>query len=359
MKKTKLLIIVFLMLFVSLIIISPFVNGGASKLYWYKHFDNVSDITFTELGSGSETNSSNRMEGLGSIKVGSPLNDGTEATIAASTIPYYNVSDIRQATTLGCWIYFNETSGTTSMPSKFLMWIMSNDDGTNQTQVTLENRYNGSMYTIQFGYMDSATAWYYEDIGIQTVNLANSWHWFEISIWSDGTRDSPSDKPVFTQYIDGITWSAGLIQGTGASHSVIITKLNNVIFYNTYTSVGYVLYDYLRFYQGEEYPPYMPPVSTSSSGSGINFWDIKAHLALRLGLDEFTSGLIISLFVLIMIELPFLIFASDNIFTQAIIALGTLGFSTTIGWLPPYTYIIVFIMTVLLFADVIRHKVGW
>jgi len=98
-----------------------------------------------------------------------------------------------------------------------------------------------------------------------------------------------------------------------------------------------------------------PPIEPSDWS--ISIYELPTKLGLRLNITPFVSGIIISLFILLLAELPFLIFASDSVFLQAVVGLTILGLCTAIMWLPPFVFVIILIMVVLLFVDVIRKRV--
>ena len=357
MRKQKILLIFFLILsqFIPLIInVYADTYSGDSRLYWYNPIEETEDIYISGTGVPSVDyvnmygNYSVRIDTIGSNDIYTATQD------CDNDLLVYTNDTAGNGLTFGMWIYVNQTNAFGN--NAIIKWLCNNDESTNDTQVAFLNKYNGSDYTIQKSYQDPETVLWYEDTGLLTSTLVGNWHWFEISIYSDGTRDFPSDDPTFVMYIDGNSY--GLMYGTGTPNSIHLTQFDSVVYARALSvSSGYIEFDFARFYQGEQYPPSYPPESSGGFGEGVDWSSLHAKLGLRLNISPFIAGLMISLFLLILIELPFLIFATDSIFMQACIGIAVLGFCTVLSWLPPFTYVLITIMTVLLFVDVIRKKV--
>lgn len=92
----------------------------------------------------------------------------------------------------------------------------------------------------------------------------------------------------------------------------------------------------------------------SSSGTNIDITQIPIQLGLRLGISIFASGIIVVIILLLFVELPLMIFASDNIILMTIFGILILCVGVALTWLPLWTLIIVVVLVALLFADVFR-----
>jgi hypothetical protein len=88
--------------------------------------------------------------------------------------------------------------------------------------------------------------------------------------------------------------------------------------------------------------------------SGIDLTSIPTQLGAALGTTAFVGGLIASAFMILMFDMPIIIFGRDQPMMLAIMTVLVLSIDVALTWLPYFTLIIIIFMLALLFASEMR-----
>jgi hypothetical protein len=87
--------------------------------------------------------------------------------------------------------------------------------------------------------------------------------------------------------------------------------------------------------------------------TGIDLTQIPTQLGIALNIPTFTAGLIASAFMLLMFDMPIVVF-SKNAMLLSVMTILVLCIDTALTWLPYFTLVIVIFMLALLFASEMR-----
>jgi hypothetical protein len=87
--------------------------------------------------------------------------------------------------------------------------------------------------------------------------------------------------------------------------------------------------------------------------SGIDLTAIPTQLGAALGVSTFIAGLIASAFLLLMFDMPIVIF-SKNPMMLSVMTVLVLCIDVALTWLPYFTLVIIVFMLALLFASEMR-----
>jgi len=87
--------------------------------------------------------------------------------------------------------------------------------------------------------------------------------------------------------------------------------------------------------------------------SGIDLTQVPTQLGAALNISSFAAGLIASAFMLLLFDLPIVIF-SRNTMLLSVMTILVLCIDVALTWLPYFTLVIVIFMLALLFASEMR-----
>lgn len=224
-------------------VLLPIVKADESRLYWYNGLDNLSSSEI--YWSGHVTPSTNWTQGVGAVNMTSPSGTNVfQVSNSTVSIPFVATPPVDNATTYGVYAYY--TGDANACPTAFVNWVFSNANGS--FVIGFRPHYFGGDYDIATVFSDPDTPYTYYDTGIAVSDIANTWNWFEIQL----ERQYPYS---FGYYIDG---SFVDIEPYFVGHENI-TNITPALAtqYESQVTSGYVLYDYARVYEGEEYPPWL------------------------------------------------------------------------------------------------------
>lgn len=88
--------------------------------------------------------------------------------------------------------------------------------------------------------------------------------------------------------------------------------------------------------------------------TGIDLLNIPTQLGAALGVSPFVGGLIASTFMLLMFDMPIIIFGRDQPMIIAVMTIMVLCIDVALTWLPYFTLVIMIFMLALLFASEMR-----
>jgi hypothetical protein len=87
--------------------------------------------------------------------------------------------------------------------------------------------------------------------------------------------------------------------------------------------------------------------------TGIDLTQIPTQLGIALNIPAFAAGILASAFMLLMFDMPIVIF-SKNMMMLAIMSVLVLCIDVALTWLPYYCLIIIVFMLALMFASEMR-----
>jgi hypothetical protein len=87
--------------------------------------------------------------------------------------------------------------------------------------------------------------------------------------------------------------------------------------------------------------------------SGIDLTQVPTQLGAALNISSFAAGLIASAFMLLLFDLPIVVF-SRNAMLLSVMTILVLCIDVALTWLPYFTLVIVIFMLALLFASEMR-----
>lgn len=255
MNKIKSLLTFALLLFLTISLLSfhaPTVKGDESRMIYYSGLNGLDDTDVNYYGNVS----SNLFHKQGNASLLVEVDGDAYINVANSSVvipylppppspPYWN-----DLTCFGIYAYFSIES---ACPTIFIAWL--NASGGSQVGFREHLEYVeglGTIMVMSCFYTDGWSGNLYYDLGeygYTLESLAGAWHWYEIDVWS-------LDPPIFDFYIDGN--NVNMLWGPNPSdpHTWGMS-VNFAMSSYLESSTGNLFYDYFRFYEGEEYPPWL------------------------------------------------------------------------------------------------------
>lgn len=100
------------------------------------------------------------------------------------------------------------------------------------------------------------------------------------------------------------------------------------------------------------------PSIYATDGEGINLTNFPQALADYFGISLFAAGILASIILFMFVIMPLLVFTKGrNLLLNILAGVATLGFTTSVGWFPPWIFAVIILFVAAMWGSKLGDKI--
>jgi hypothetical protein len=100
------------------------------------------------------------------------------------------------------------------------------------------------------------------------------------------------------------------------------------------------------------------PLAHATDDEGINLTNFPQALADYFGISLFAAGILASIILFMFVIMPLLVFTKGrNLLLNILAGVATLGFTTSVGWFPPWIFAVIILFVAAMWGSKLGDKI--